>query len=449
LIAGSNIYWQVRSWNGVIGGNWSAEQSFTVYSATATPIVPYLSYPTGGTTVYTNPPTLYWYIGTYAPGLQYQIRYATSSSVDGGGMLNSGSPTNFGSLTTNLYATFASTLSAGTYYWQVRSYNGFTYSNWSTVESFVISSSSSSISTPVAFYPSGGSTIYVLNPTLSYYAYSSSALEYRINYSAWPNTDINGLLNVANTTSLWTSSVNYVLSGLTPGVTYYWQVQARLAATPATMSSWSSIVSFITAAGSFAVVPQIGSPNFGQPINNTSAVLSWVIPTQSSSPLKYELQYSDKADMSNAKTVSNLPTPTYLISGLNKNSLYYWRVSSKNETGKSDFSPIGSFKTDGVTGVDEQSIPSEYALEQNYPNPFNPTTIIHFSVPVKSFVNMRIYDILGREVKLLVNKEVIAGNHSIDWKGDNNLGSKVAAGIYIYTITAGDFVSSKKMILIK
>jgi parallel beta-helix repeat protein len=448
VLTPTTYYWQVRSSNGISNGNWSSVQSFSIYNSIATPVTPYLSYPVGGTTAYTNPPSLYWYIGTFAPGLQYQIRYSTDASVDGTGMLNE-SAVNFGSLTTDLYATFGSSLSSGTYYWQVRSFNGVSYSSWSTVGSFIIPSNASTISTPIPVYPAGGVTIYVLNPSLSYYAYSTSALEYRINYSALPGADVNGVLNSSNTTSLWTSNLNYALNALTPGVTYYWQVQARLAATPSTISSWSSVVSFTTAAGSFAVVPQIGSPNYGQPINNTSAVLSWVIPTPSSSQLKYDLQYSDKADMSGARSVSNLSSPYYQVSGLDQNKIYYWRVSSKNSSGTSGSSAVGTFKTSNVTSVEQEAIPTEFSLDQNYPNPFNPATVINYSLPINSFVTLKVFDMLGREVKTLINNEVVAGRHAVEWKGDDNSGNRVATGVYVYRVSADNFVSSKKMILIK
>lgn len=446
LTAGATYYWQVRSSNGVNFSAWSSVQSFVVYSSTpATPVVPYLSWPVGGATVYANPPSFYWYLGTYATGLEFYFEYSSNSGfspVTG----NSG-------WITNLYYTLPSPIASGTWYWHVKSRLAAppnTESAWSTTESYVIPASSSTVPTPTPTSPIGGATIYVLNPTLSYYAYSASALEYQINYSAWPGTDVNGVLNVANTTSLWTSSTSYPISGLTPGVTYYWQVRARLAATPASVSNWSTVATFTTAAGAFAVVPLIGSPNNGQSINNTAAVLSWIIPTQSSSPLTYNVEYASKPDMSDATKINNVRQPFHQVSGLNPNTTYYWRVSSVNANGTSNYSSTGTFKTNSVTDVpNEQVMPSAYELSQNYPNPFNPTTNISYSLPQNSFVTIKIYDMLGREVKTLINGEMTSGAHSIEWKGDNQFGDLVASGTYIYRITAGDFVATKKMVLLK
>jgi len=86
----------------------------------------------------------------------------------------------------------------------------------------------------------------------------------------------------------------------------------------------------------------------------------------------------------------------------------------------------------------------EYRLEQNYPNPFNPVTNIEFSIKDDSFVSLRIIDLLGREVEVLVNEILTAGNHKIQYNG-----SKLEPGIYFYEILAGDFKDVKKLILIK
>ena len=101
------------------------------------------------------------------------------------------------------------------------------------------------------------------------------------------------------------------------------------------------------------------------------------------------------------------------------------------------------------TGVENEFIPVTHNLFQNYPNPFNPSTIISYSLPNVSFVSLKIYDILGREVRTLVNSEQNIGIHNIQWNGDNNYGNKVSSGIYLYKIEAGDFIMTKKMLLLK
>jgi len=85
----------------------------------------------------------------------------------------------------------------------------------------------------------------------------------------------------------------------------------------------------------------------------------------------------------------------------------------------------------------------------NYPNPFNPSTTIKYAIPQQSFVVIKVYDIVGREVKTLVNAELSPGNYSVQWNGNNNYGSQVASGIYFYRVIAGNFIQVKKMILLK
>ncbi len=106
---------------------------------------------------------------------------------------------------------------------------------------------------------------------------------------------------------------------------------------------------------------------------------------------------------------------------------------------------------DIISDVDtyENQIPQQFTLAQNYPNPFNPTTIINFSLPKSGFVNLKIYNIIGQEVKTLISKEMNAGNFSVEWNGTNSYGEKLASGIYLYRLESGNLIQSKKMILLK
>ena len=102
-------------------------------------------------------------------------------------------------------------------------------------------------------------------------------------------------------------------------------------------------------------------------------------------------------------------------------------------------------------------MPLQYSLHQNYPNPFNPVTTISYDLPEVAQVVISIYDIMGREVKTLVNLEQIAGFKSVVWDATNNMGQPVSAGMYLYRITAlqqnggqaGSFHQVKKMVLLK
>ncbi|MFQ5641294.1 MAG: T9SS type A sorting domain-containing protein [bacterium] len=105
-----------------------------------------------------------------------------------------------------------------------------------------------------------------------------------------------------------------------------------------------------------------------------------------------------------------------------------------------------------VTDVEEKSqnqVPTEFALLQNYPNPFNPTTTIEYRLPKSTQVMLRIYNIRGQQVRILVDEEKPAGMFKANWSGKDAFGRRVASGIYVYQIRAGEFVSSKKLILMR
>ncbi|UCH65511.1 MAG: T9SS type A sorting domain-containing protein, partial [Ignavibacterium sp.] len=88
--------------------------------------------------------------------------------------------------------------------------------------------------------------------------------------------------------------------------------------------------------------------------------------------------------------------------------------------------------------------PTEYKLIQNYPNPFNPNTTIRFDIPEFTFITIKVFDILGSEIEILVNEEKQTGTYQITWYAEN-----LTSGIYFYRLQAGSFVETKKLLLIK
>jgi hypothetical protein len=94
-------------------------------------------------------------------------------------------------------------------------------------------------------------------------------------------------------------------------------------------------------------------------------------------------------------------------------------------------------------------LPIDYALEQNYPNPFNPTTTIEYGLPVDGHVTINVYNVLGQEVRRLVDDDQTAGKHNVLWDGTDDAGAAVATGVYLYRIEAGPFTASRSMLLIK
>ena len=112
---------------------------------------------------------------------------------------------------------------------------------------------------------------------------------------------------------------------------------------------------------------------------------------------------------------------------------------------------VGSSGTSQLSNINSKrsSLPSSYGLFQNFPNPFNPFTTLQYKLPQNSYVDVTIYDMLGNVVYNLVNTNQSSGYKSVQWNATNNLGEPVSAGVYLYKIQAGDFVATKKMILLK
>jgi Secretion system C-terminal sorting domain/Beta-propeller repeat len=109
-----------------------------------------------------------------------------------------------------------------------------------------------------------------------------------------------------------------------------------------------------------------------------------------------------------------------------------------------DYATVKYVQTPTSVGSSLIQTPNEFSLSQNYPNPFNPSTIIKFQIPKAGLVTLKVYDILGKEIVALINENKMAGYYEISFNA-----SQLASGIYIYQLKANDFISSKKMILMK
>lgn len=110
-------------------------------------------------------------------------------------------------------------------------------------------------------------------------------------------------------------------------------------------------------------------------------------------------------------------------------------------------SPLTKGTSNGPNGIsDEASTARNFALAQNYPNPFNPSTVINYRLAQSGFVSLKVYNLLGKEIATLVNSQQAAGTYSLNFSTDQY---HLASGVYIYTLKAGGFTSTKKMVLIR
>jgi len=103
----------------------------------------------------------------------------------------------------------------------------------------------------------------------------------------------------------------------------------------------------------------------------------------------------------------------------------------------------------GIDDTDEGYLPQEIQLYQNYPNPFNPTTNIKFQISEPGFTELKIFDLLGKEVRTIVNENMPPGSYNVNWDGKDNTNRQLSSGVYLYRLKSGNLVQTKKLILLR
>jgi hypothetical protein len=127
------------------------------------------------------------------------------------------------------------------------------------------------------------------------------------------------------------------------------------------------------------------------------------------------------------------------------NQTYWWRVRAANAAGWGPFSEQRRFRIYIETSIETVGeLPADFSLSQNYPNPFNPSTTIAYALPQPSRVALKVYNVLGKEIRTLVDGKQPAGRHRVQLDGNG-----LPSGMYFYRIQAGDFVQTKKFTLLK
>jgi hypothetical protein len=183
--------------------------------------------------------------------------------------------------------------------------------------------------------------------------------------------------------------------------------------------------------------------SFTSALSGNSAVLKWVTASEKNNK-GFEIHRKDintdwqKIGFVAGNGTSNTQkTYTFTDNNLGTNS-YNYRLKQIDYNGNFEYFELSTPVT--------ISVPSKFDMKQNYPNPFNPSTTIQYSIPNDAFVNLKIYDITGRELANLVNTQVKAGSYSVNFNADTY---QLASGTYFYKITAGKYINVKKLILIR
>ncbi|MFA5405272.1 MAG: T9SS type A sorting domain-containing protein, partial [Ignavibacteria bacterium] len=160
---------------------------------------------------------------------------------------------------------------------------------------------------------------------------------------------------------------------------------------------------------------------------------------------KYMLQFTDDTVSMNNSFV-RVPLDTlWSEDSLTANTIYFWRIGAKSNLGWGSKSSWWKFST-APTGISKinNNIPDKFNLCSNYPNPFNPTTSLKFDIPKNCFVALKIFDINGRQLDILLNSKMDAGSYIINYNA-----GYLPSGVYFYQLKADNYINTKKMILIK
>jgi hypothetical protein len=191
----------------------------------------------------------------------------------------------------------------------------------------------------------------------------------------------------------------------------------------------------------FSFVP-VELVSFAAEVFGGNVNLSWITATELNNyGFEVERRNAESAEWMNIGFVNgNGSTTETRYYSFSDNSVpvgkYFYRLKQL------DFS--GSYEYSDEVEITVLKVLNDFTLEQNYPNPFNPSTRIAFSIPNSSFVSLKVFDILGNEISTLVNRELTSGSYEVEF-----IGKEIPSGVYFYTITAGDFSRTLKMILSK
>jgi hypothetical protein len=144
------------------------------------------------------------------------------------------------------------------------------------------------------------------------------------------------------------------------------------------------------------------------------------------------------AGLGNSSTGSEY---SFVDGNVGSKSVYWYKIEEISTTGESEFL--------GPISVMSNFIPDEFALAQNYPNPFNPVTTIVYDVPAQSDVTIRIFSLLGKQVKTIFNEKQSPGRFELEWNGTDDTGRKLASGVYFLRMDADGFTQMRKMTILR
>ena len=328
-----------------------------------------------------------------------------------------------------------------TYYYKITAIDNQSPSNESDFsdEKLAVPKASAVPTAPQILTPADDAVVNTLQPTLT--IYNSESIRDGLSYSFIVSTDSTFNTNIVVFQTGVSEGVDQTLytvtSALADKTKYYWRSRAF---DGYFYSEWMD-------RGSFNVdyVTSVELISFSGRETQGIVKLEWETASETNNVGFHILKGSQK-DGEFVKINEHIIKPSaegkYVFADkeVKAGKTYYYILQSEDVYGEKI-----SYETISVNVM----APREYALYQNYPNPFNPVTTVKFDLPNPDRVILKIYNVLGQEIKTITDMQIGAGSHTVKWDGTNNAGLKVASGIYIYYLRAGKFVKAKKMTFIK
>ena len=422
-------YWRVRAENYTGVGFWSETWMFRTMIQPPGQVT--LLSPTNEDTIETDSVQLVW--ATAFPQVdEYQLQVA---------LVNDFSNTLLDTTLSDTVISLNALTDGQTYFWRVRAHNISGWGSWSTTWQFVIQIPLPLPAVVNLASPPNGATISADSVQLVWNASEPEILHYLVEVSQSANFDTLVLQDSTVT------DTTFMLYGLVDSTTYYWRVKAHNASGWGDYSATWHFTTQFNSSPAFPDSVKLKFPEDGATVDSSTVELVWY-----SQPGvdKYQLTVTREPSLATVIIDVYVTDTTYVLSGLENNQTYYWLVRAHNAAGWGYYSEQWSF-TVAITGIEDgKQLPVVFALKQNYPNPFNPVTTIEYQLPVRSYVQLEIYNAVGEKIATLVSGEQSAQVHRVQWVAN------VPTGIYFYKLTAVDvndpanrFIQIRKMLLIK
>ena len=244
--------------------------------------------------------------------------------------------------------------------------------------------------------------------------------------------------------------LRHPVTGLTNGTTYYFQVRA--------VNSGDESAESNSLSAAPAAVPHVPD-NFAVQAGNGQVIFTWYNPSDNTiTGYQYSQKKGEGAWGSAQNIMGSGPTTvSHTVTGLDNDSLYVFTLQAVNSVGTGPHTqwvyatPRAALSKPALSDDAEfvSDVPDTFFVAQNFPNPYNPETTIPYGLPEGVHVRLVIYNVLGQEIRTLVNEMQPAGYHRVVWDNKDAFGRSVSNGVYLYRIVAGDFVQTKKMLILK